>query len=465
MVLIMNLLNNVIIKIKEVLFFMKSKFFIIIFSQIYFTSLAFSLNNLNGLPGIPPAHGTTSSIVHDQYDVVRNLINLNILQLNDISNALTTFCGDLETSLGTNNASLITQLRNIHARFGNSIHGLPNNNIFSQHFRSMQSIILNRIKKAKIDEAILNNEARMNDFNFINIPPAAQAALNILVGAIFHISETEDGIQRVSRVGSGIAVPNGIKDNIGNVINLNTSNIGTILTCGHVLAAKPHQKIKIYFVPKRSLHFSGWPRPDLLIGYNKAAFINFLQTHNEAFRLNPFLIKRNIVPPNLTSQPFVEHSQPQYFQKEDAALASIAYRHEQPHLQIAQNVTLRIINDHENYLNNLRVNQEYYFAIGFPGMHHHLTNLYFHIPEAQAYQNWVTQKGKSPLIVSRQIAQNNGQAFPSLANGRIRHNASTAKGMSGGTLVALSVNGAIPCINIFGIITSGNINVNHATFW
>lgn len=446
---------------------------------ILLISPGFSLQ-LQGIAGAHPAPNSTAGIIDDTYRTLSQHINQNQNILNNFAQNLLNFTTTLELPPVGNAGTLINRLTAMFNRLQTVTQVLPRNNPFWSSFNNANQLVFGRLKRARLDNELINGNLVDEGFNLPGIPPQVQNALHDLTGAIYHIVKTEhynNGVlqivESVRRVGSGIALPtlqqvnNQIVPNGHNPINLTN-----VLTCSHVIEALKNEKIEVYFVPNRHLHNSGWPHPNVLLGNGNhgnnmnydTSMINFLRNNNTAFHLNNFEISRNINP--VQAQNFQEHTQPQYHSSEDVVIAHINLKHGQVHANLPNNISITLKsgkNQINQHLQNIRQQNRDYFAIGRPGMRHYTINMYMLNNEPLAYQNWVAVRGYNPLITSSQAGQPH---YPSIVQSQISHNALTAKGMSGGPLITIDINNhQQPLIEVFGVVNSGNINNNFAGFW
>lgn len=437
---------------------------------------AFCLHQLPSTGGGSPQAGSAARNINDSYRDLSLIINNNLDILNNFSVALMHFNRNLQSPPSGNQSTLINRLELMYQNIGISIDNLPANDPLKSRLQNTRNLVFSRLKRAKIDKEYQNgNLVDIGGLDVDGIPNSVKNVLVNLMGSVFHVIYTENGQRSVRRIGSGIALPPlGIINNA--TTGLAGQNLSIVLTCAHVLKAPNHKKIEVYFVPNRALHACGWPKPLYLGGhFNNNSLLNFLTTHNESFRLNPYTIKRA----NAAPQNFQEGTQPQYFSKEDAVIANISLRHNQPPLSVPAGnpVNIRLISTDVNishHLENLRQTNSPYYAIGNPGMHHHASNNYIGLdplnPEPPAYIVWINNiKNPAPLMVSKAFARDGhhpNNNFPRLSDDdqKILHTALTAKGMSGGSIISIR-HGAIPTLQVFGVIIAGNPRYNLSTYW
>jgi len=414
-----------------------------------------------------------------------------ILTLNTFETRAEEFEDQIFDPISMNNipdqTEYMNETRDLKAKL-NNIHSSMIRSFFSDH----KSKFSHRLSLAKIDQQLfdaqnplinpLNPRGVRGSFNHLGLPLNVRGVLNTLIGKIFHIIEDDNYVQRVRHVGSGmfsnLNLNNPVDLTAGNIFNLNS-----VITCAHVIEANDDEHILgAYFVPNDALDIlTGFPL--LLPNGNPLNtsddLINYLQNSINSYLVNTYTARRRMggnvfLFPNNS----VTETKPQYFDNEDIVTLGIQ-------LNIGNLQQLRQFNDpnitvnFNTIRNNLALNfnnGDQYFGIGYPGCDHydllpfenqnHHNNLLPINPHPQF--NLIENRGYSPLMITSSRAylafDLNGvlHASPSFDNGIVRHEAPTAKGMSGGSLVRLSNGGNQ--IDVFGIISGGSDNFEEGCY-
>jgi len=352
--------------------------------------------------------------------------------------------------------------------------------ILRPYFKKHKSDLLNRIDLAKIDQQLITQDGHKGNFNFQHIGVNYRNPLHTLVGKIFHVTQEKDEDPEVNDVGSAILAS--FNQNLPlNMAANKQYSLNGVITCSHVLEADEDEHILgTYFVPNNFLD-ADIGLPLITTSGNNINtvddLISFLQNDHQSYLINTYTNKNKLyenqwdtgIPVTKiftgnTEKSFlgsnINITKPQYWDNEDIAFGyfknqEIQYRD--------QNISVCFDSIRKNQA--LAFNHgDKYFAIGYPGCSHYdtdantynLNNALFN--KITATQALIDDLGISPLFITSNTvtidAWNNIDTSPVFNNGIITHSAITAKGMSGGPLVKIANNQ----INVFGVITSGDMN-------
>jgi hypothetical protein len=397
------------------------------------------------------------------------------LNLNDFRTRCNDFKDSIFFPINMNNIlnqqSYIDEIIDIHDKIEN------NTGFLKSFFKKNLADLEQRIDLAKIDQQLITQDGHRGNFIFQHIGVNYRNPLTTLVGKIFHITQEKEEDPEVNDVGSAMLASFNQNLPLNMAANKDYSLNG-VITCSHVLEASEDEHILgVYFVSNQFIDADiGLPltttNGNNII--NSDDLISFLQTDPRSFLINTYTIKNKVnEDPYFIGMPITETfigsgkksflgnnintTKPQYWDNEDIAFGYFKNQ-EIPYRDNNISVCFDSIRKNQALAFN---NGDRYFAIGYPGCDHYDTdantyntnNLLFNkITNTQAL---IDELGISPLFITSDtvvIGWNNNA--PVFNNGIITHSAITAKGMSGGPLIKIENNQ----INVFGVITSGDIN-------
>ncbi len=402
----------------------------------------------------------------DSTKLVVNTENAEVLNQFNLSLFNNRVPGDLPTIFDSQN--LLNVLRsayeNIYKFIYQSILGYPSYSYINQYllnnFRYTLNLIEDRYGLALIEDMVINGDGFIGDQVIQGIPDGPLMNKDIfrdtikqLVGRIFVVKDVE-GVPTVVGTSSGMIIP---------YQKAGSTRYDQVVTCCHSMMLDDHSPdLEFYFVKSNGLNLgTGLPKP-IAIGLKLSLpkrpydekidcrdFVKYLRQQSLSFESNV----RRIVgfKDNRKNTSNLKYHAPRHQPHEDCGYAILSKSFVFISDKFAE---IRL-------LPNIPRGAYEYYALGYPDFPYY---------DTAGKGLLVDQLRLAPLTMTRSYSQFKyppgvpflvTQKALMIVNGRLRHAATTMKGMSGGPIVIFDQKNTT--INILGIITSGLMDLSYAS--
>ncbi len=356
--------------------------------------------------------------LRDAYNNIREIYNPNQL-MNKINEFKKFIYAPVDFPPDNNQTEFLKEIRSLKAKLEKSF--------FREKFSDAITVLGNRIDNARIDAQVFRNQA-LRGINHADFSPSLRNALNEVIGKIFYTT-LNDNEEEVTRSGSAILVSLDPTSNLPMTL-VNGGLLNGIMTCAHVIATdKDERAIGAYFVPNKYLdHETGFPLAETV--EDEESLGEYLENPSEeVYRLSTYFTKQRTENDfKLSKENDILSANPQYRRNEDMVFVKfentpITYNH---------NVKINFFNVCTKQLTKFSDNEKYY-AIGYPACDHHDTTFF----QDHDHEDLVENMSCAPLFVTSASVQASN-FIPVFEQGKIRHKAPTASGMSGGVIIQIA---------------------------